>query len=86
MLDHFEDGVDGLLLGGVYETTGIYDEDVGVFGAGGELGAAAVEEAHHHFGVDEIFGAAEGDKANGGALRVWLGCVDFEGGGEAHNL
>jgi hypothetical protein len=35
VLDHLEDGVDGFLLGGVDERTGVDDEDVGVFGAGG---------------------------------------------------
>ena len=38
VLDHLEDGVDGLLLGGVDEAAGVDDEDFGVFGAGGELG------------------------------------------------
>jgi hypothetical protein len=34
VLHHLEDGVDGLLLGGVDEGAGVDDEDVGVFGAG----------------------------------------------------
>ena len=63
VLDHLEDGVDGLLLGGVDEAAGVDDDDLGVFGAGGELGAAVVEHAHHDLGVDEVFGAAEGDEA-----------------------
>ena len=63
MLDHLEDGVDGLLLGGVDEAAGVDDEDLGVFGAGGELGAAAMEQAHHDLGVDEVLGAAERDEA-----------------------
>ena len=58
MAGHFEDGVDGLLLGGVDEGAGVDDEDFGVFGALGEAGAGAVEQAHHDFGVDEVFGAA----------------------------
>jgi hypothetical protein len=40
VLDHLEDGVDGLLLGGVDEAAGVDDEDLGVFGVRGELGAA----------------------------------------------
>jgi len=55
---HFQDGVDGLLLGGVDEGAGVDDEDFGVFGAGGEAGSGAVEQAHHDLGVDEVFGAA----------------------------
>ena len=71
VLDHLEDGVDRLLLGGVDEGAGVDDEDVGVFGTGGKLGAVVVEQAHHHFGVDEIFRAAERDEAYlwGGFLR-----------------
>ena len=62
---HLEDGVDGFLLGGVDEGTGVDDEDFGVFGAGGEARAGAVEEAHHDLGIDEVFGAAERDEADG---------------------
>ncbi len=67
VLDHLEDGVDGLLLGGVDETAGVDDDDLGVFGAGGELGPVVVEQAHHDLGVDEVFGAAEGDESYFGA-------------------
>ncbi len=74
VLDHLEDGVDGLLLGGVDEAAGIDDDDLGVFGAGGELGSVAMEQAHHDLGVDEVFGAAEGDEAylgaGGGDCRI----------------
>src|ERR1700727_364417 len=56
VLDHLEDGVDGFLFCGVDEAAGVDDEDVGVFGAGGELGAAAMEQAHHDLGVDEVLG------------------------------
>jgi len=66
MLDHFEDGVDGLLLGGIDEGAGVDDEDFGVFEAVGEAGAGAVEQAHHDFAVDEVLGAAEGEEAYGG--------------------
>ena len=58
MLHHFEDGVDGLLLGGIDEGAGVDDEDFGVFRGVGEARAGAVEQAHHDFRVDEVFGAA----------------------------
>src|SRR6202012_3004373 len=58
VLHHLEDGVDRLLLGGVYETTGVNDKDLGVFGPGGELGTAAMQQPHHDLGVDEVLGAA----------------------------
>jgi hypothetical protein len=61
---HFEDGVDGFLFRGVNEGAGVDDEDFGVFRAGCEACAGAVEEAHHDLGVDEVFGAAERDEAD----------------------
>jgi hypothetical protein len=64
VLDHLKDGVDRLLLGRVYKATRVDDEDVGVFGARRQLAARAVEQAHHHLGVNEVLGAAEGDKAD----------------------
>jgi len=55
---HLEDGVDGFLLGGVDERAGVDDDNFGVFGLGGQARAAAIEEAHHDLGVDQVFGAA----------------------------
>jgi hypothetical protein len=57
--------VDRFLLGGIDEGAGVDDEDLGVFGAGGEACAGAVEKAHHDLGVDEVFGAAERDESHG---------------------
>jgi len=87
VLDHLEDGVDGLLLGGVDEAAGVDDDDLGVFGAGGELGTVVVEQAHHDFGVDEVFGAAEGDEAYLGASfdRDFAAYI-IENGGGSHRL
>ena len=67
-----------LLLGGVDEGAGVDDQDVGVGGVGCNLGAGEVEQAHHDFRVDEVFGAAEGDEADldrrfGGD---WKGCFN----------
>jgi hypothetical protein len=88
VLHHLEDGVDGLLLGGVDEAAGVDDEDVGVLGARGELGAAAMEQAHHDLGVDEVLGAAERDEADrwpaGGFFCCRESCAVFESGGQAH--
>ena len=87
VLDHLEDGVDGLLLGGVDEAAGVDDDDLGVFGVGGELGAVVVEDAHHDLGVDEVFGAAEGDEAYFGAGGRGVGGGRFfEDGGGSHRL
>jgi hypothetical protein len=55
---HFEDGVDGLLLGGVDEGAGVDDEDFGFLGMGGQPRAGVVQHAHHHLGVNEVFGTA----------------------------
>jgi hypothetical protein len=67
VLHHLQDGVDGLLLGGVDEAARVDHEDVGILGARGEPGAAAVKQAHHHLGVNEVLGAAERDEADRGA-------------------
>ena len=88
VLDHFENGVDGLLLGGIDEGASIDDEDVGVFGGGGEVGAIVMQEAHHDLGVDEVLGAAEGDEADlgfglGGDVQ-WR--ADGDGWGGGHSL
>ena len=61
---HLQDGVDRLLLGRIDERAGIHHDDVGIFGAGGDLRAVVRQQAHHDFGVDQVFGASEGDKAH----------------------
>jgi hypothetical protein len=61
---HFKDRVDGFLLCLVDEGAGVDDEDVGGFVVGRDLGASAVEEAHHDFAVDEVLGTAEGDESH----------------------
>jgi hypothetical protein len=87
VLDHLKDSVDGLLLGGVDEAAGVDDDDLGVFGSGGEFGSVVMEEAHHDLGVDEVFGASERDEAYFGAGlgRDFLGYV-IENGGGSHRL
>jgi len=82
VLDHLEDGVDGLLLGGLDEAAGVDDEDFCVFGLGGELGSTAMEQAHHDLRVNEVFGAAERDEADRwavGFLELGLGGGAVEG-------
>ena len=91
VLDHFEDGVDGLLLGRVDEAAGVDDEDFGVLGVGGDVAASLVEHAHHHFGVDQVLGAAEGDEADfrAGRERGGLNVKDvgrFDCRGRGHRL
>ena len=70
---HLEDGVDRFLLRALDERAGVDDDDVGVFGAAGEFGSGARQQAHHDFAVDEVFGAAEADEAHflrAGGLRI----------------
>jgi hypothetical protein len=87
VLDHLEDGVDGLLLGGVDEAAGVDDDDLGVFGAGGQLGSVVVEQAHHDLRVDEVFGAAERDEAYLGAgFDRDFAAYIIENGGGSHRL
>ena len=73
VLRHFEDRVHRLLLGGVDERAGVDHDDVGVFGAGGDLGAALREQAHHDFAVHQVLGTTEADEAN------FLGCNRRDG-------
>ena len=79
--DHLEDGVDGLLLGGVDEGAGVDDDDLGIFGVRGEFGSVVVEETHHDLGIDEVFRAAEGDEAYLWAVDCGCNRRVEEGGG-----
>ena len=64
VLRHLEDGVDRFLLRLVDERAGVDDEHVGVGGIPGELMPLFLGEPQHDLGVDEVFGAAEGDHPN----------------------
>ena len=55
---HLQNRIDRLLLGRVDEAAGVDDEDFGLFGMGGQAGASARQQAHHHLGIDEVFRAA----------------------------
>ncbi len=55
---HLENRIHRLLLGRVDKTAGVYDQDFSLFRMGGQSRAGAIEQAHHHLGVDEVFGAA----------------------------
>ena len=59
VLHHLEDGIHRLLLGGIDEATGVDDEDLSVLGARGQLTAGAVEQPHHHLGVNQVLRAAQ---------------------------
>jgi len=64
VLGHFEDRVHRLLLGGVDKRAGIDDDDVGVFGASGDLGAALRKQTHHDLAVHQVLGTAQADEAD----------------------
>ena len=82
VLRHFEDGVDGLLLGFIDKGAGVHHQDVGGFGVGGDGGSGLGEKTHHHFAIDQVFGAAQADKSDPGTrnLLPWdgWGWVDFK--------
>ena len=67
----FQDGVDAFLLGGIDEGTGVNDHNIGGGGIVRNLDSAFNERAEHDFGIDKIFGAAEGNKPH--AHRLFLG-------------
>ena len=64
VLGHFENGVDGFLLGRIDEAAGVDDEHVGLIGMRRELVPARGELAHHDFAVDQILGTAQADKTD----------------------
>jgi len=70
VLRHFEDGIDGLLLGGINEGAGVDDQNVGGRGILRHDAARAIEQAHHDFTVDQVFRAAERDEADAGPRGI----------------
>ena len=76
VLGHFEDGVDGFLLGRIDKTAGVDDQHIGLIGLRGELMPAGGELAHHDFAVDKILRATETDKTDfqGDIYRITGAC------------
>ena len=66
---HFQNGVDGFLLGGVDEAAGVNNDDVGIGRLGSKLVAVCHELAHHDLGINEIFWAAETYKSDFQGVR-----------------
>ncbi len=62
VLRHFQNGIHRFLLGGVDKRTGIHHQDFSRFRLVGQLGAGAVQQAHHHFAVHQVFRAAQAHK------------------------
>ena len=60
-LHRLEDRIDALLLRGIDERTGVDDQRIGVGIVVGDLEALLHQRAHHHLGIDEIFGAPQRD-------------------------
>ncbi len=63
-LRQLEDRIDRLLLGRIDERARIDDEHLRLGGIGRQHVARLLRQAHHDLGVDEVLGAAEGDKSN----------------------
>jgi len=70
-IDGVVNGANGFLLGHVDEGTGVDDENVGEFGFRGHGHTGLLEVTDHDFGVDEIFGAAEGDESDFNHEKFW---------------
>ena len=60
-----EQGVDGVLLGGLDEAAGVDHDGVGVLGVVDEAEAAGLEPTGELLGVDLVAGAAEGHQRDG---------------------
>ncbi|GAA3216319.1 hypothetical protein GCM10020256_18520 [Streptomyces thermocoprophilus] len=67
-----EEGVDGVLLGGVDEAAGVDDGDIGVRGVLHELPAVRLQTACELFRVHLVTSAAKGDECDGTAFRHGL--------------
>ena len=66
---HLQDGVDGLLLGGLNEAAGIHHQHVSLGGVAGEAEATGFEQAQGGFGVHAVLVAAQGDHADQSLFR-----------------
>ena len=64
VLGHLQDGVDRFLFGGIDETAGVDDQDIGLIGMRGEFVAPGDELPHHDFTIDEVFGTAQTDETD----------------------
>ena len=59
-----QDVLDGLALGGVDEAAGVEHRHVRPLRVGHQLIPGIPGQGHHLFGIDQILGAAQGDKCN----------------------
>ena len=64
VLGHFEDGIDGFLLGGIDEAAGVDHQHVGLVGMRRQLVPAGHKLAHHDFAIHEVLGTAQTDKTD----------------------
>ena len=63
-LSQLQNIFDGLALGGVDEAAGVEHRHVGPFRVCGDGIARLLAQGHHLLGIDQIFGAAQGNKCN----------------------
>ncbi len=68
----FQEGVDGVLLGGLDESTGVDDRDVRVLGVLHEVPAVRLQAACELLRVHLVTGAAKSDECDGTAFRHGL--------------
>ncbi len=64
----FEQGIDGVLLGGLDESTGVDHGDIGIGGILDELPAVRCQAACELLRVHLVTGAAKSDKGDGTAF------------------
>ena len=70
VLRHLKDCVDGLLLGRLDEAAGVDEDDLRLGGIVDDLVAPVAQHAQHVFRIHQIFRAAQGNHAHGGAGAV----------------
>lgn len=80
-LEGLADGIKGFGLGAVEEAAGVDDDGVRARVIGRDCVAFGAQAGEDAFAIDQRFGAAEGDHADGG-LAVTLGLAKAGGWGE----
>ena len=75
ILGHLQDGIHGLLLGGVDEAARVHHQHVGLVRVRSQLVTLGHELAHHHFAIHEVFGAPQADESDFQVCIQGKGCL-----------
>ena len=74
MKDGLYDCLHGFLLGHIDKGTGVHDEDIGKIRFRGHDHSLLLEVSDHDLGIDQVLGAAKGDKTDLSG-QLWKGLL-----------